>query len=180
MSQRKRLKKPKVKGAERKLAARLAAAAEEQTDPYPASLGDPERVRRYEVERQQRSSQLLDQAAQEADVLFALVAQLRALPKWHSRMRASLLSVARSHERAYISKLERWLEMYGEDPVPESTPTWLAEDLEAVRKEVEAEQLRRAAAEESSARFAEELRSRYKAGDDDSFQEFAKRFIYDR
>jgi hypothetical protein len=192
MSQKKRLKKPRVKGAERKRALRAAAAAEEKlmlplaasdsssTDPYPGSTTDREWLRRLDAERQQRSIQMLDQAAQEAYVLFTLAAQLRALRKWHSRKRAILLSAARFHERAYISKLELWLEIHGDEPAPESTPEWLAEDLASVRRAREAEQHRRAAAEASSARFAEELRSRYNVGDDDSFQEFAKRFIYDR
>ncbi|MDA1359598.1 hypothetical protein O1R50_08190 [Glycomyces luteolus] len=173
MSQRKRLKKPKVKGAERRRAARQAEAE-------PASEDPRDRLQLLRDEWEQRSRELLREAAQDGARLYALVAELRALPQRRHRKRESLLKAARREQRNYRSQLQLWLDIYGKAAVPESTQTWLAEDLKALREEIEAEQRRQTAAEESSMRFAEELRPRYRIGDDHSFQEFAKRFIYDQ
>lgn len=131
--------------------------------------------------RRAESEQLIESTVKQANHLADLIADLRAVPQWRARKYERLLRSAVVQANRYTGSLRQLAGLLPEGAVPVTAPEWLVVDLTAARNELKTEQAERALAQDASEQRAADLRrSKFSLADEDSFQEFAKRFIYDR
>lgn len=175
---RKRLKMTRAEASERKRAKRASEAAQRASRiAGPAGTAD----NRHRMPDAARGAEVLERAFQYRERLLVLIAKLERVPEWRNGRRKELIRVARIESGGYVRELERWLTHYDSPSVRAAAPQWLIADLDEVRRNMEAEERRRSAAEAYDKRYEEARQRRRRTPmDDGEFLEYVKQFIYDR